>query len=166
MNNKVQKVIRYPNRIPIESIPALRLIIGKEPNDYVILLGKTRLGDGDAREYRWVGDSTSADDGDLVITPTELATYNQPGRWFKVVRIVSADGTFRGQKTIISGTGNVDIFYIEHPFNTADIMVEVYKVTTLETVETGVVRTLGGVQISFKTTPELLEEFKVLILTF
>lgn len=166
MNDKIQKVIRYPNRIPIENIAALRLIVGKEPNDYIILLGKNRTMDNDAREYSWIADSLSPDDGDLVIIPTDTATHNMPGRWHKVGRLTSADGAFKGQKTLIAGTGTATTFYIEHPFSTTDVVVEVYKITTLETIEVGVVRTLGGVSIRFKVEPEQGEEFKVLILTF
>ena len=165
MNNKIEKQFRYPNRIPIDDIASLRLLLGKEPNDYVILLGKIKSLDGDGREYSWLPDSVDTDDGDNIIRPT-MVESRDPGRWQKVGKIATADGTFKGQKTTITGIGSAASFYIEHPFNTLDVMVEVYKITTLETVEVGVVRSLGGITIKFKVAPDSGEQFKVLIITF
>lgn len=161
---KVEKQIRYPNRVPIDNIAALRLIVGKEPNDYVILLGKDRVGN-DGREYYWVSDSFGVDDGDWVIKPN-VVDPKDGGRWLKVGKTNTADGTFAGVKSTIFGNGSAYAFYIEHPFSTMDVMVEVYKVTTAETVEVNVVRSLGGVTITFKQQPDNEEEFRVLIITF
>jgi hypothetical protein len=165
MNDKVQKVIRYPNRIPIDNIAALRQLLGKEPNDYVILLGKDRKGDNDAREYYWLPDSVAIDDGDLVIKPS-IVDGSSPGRWHKVLALTGGDGTFRGYKGTIVGNGTGSSFFFDHPFSTLDVMVQVYKADNGETVETVETRALGGVTITFKTIPQTGEQFKVLIITF
>ena len=172
MSTKVEKAIRYTNRIPIDSVPVLRGIVGKEPNDYVIVLGSARKADGDAREYYWDGTSTSYDDNDSVIRPTAIDQSN-PGRWHKVINSATASNSFKGYKATIIGNGSSSTFYLLHNFNTYDVVVEVYKDDTdedwiiAETVDTGVNRSLSGVSIIFKERiPQVDEKFRVLILTF
>lgn len=165
MNTKVEKQIRYTNRIPINDIETLRKIVGKEPNDYVILLGRNLIGDGDAREYYWVADSTEIDDGDLVINPNLLNT-NVSGRWIKVVRF-GIDATLVSKKYTITGDGRTTTFILNHRLNTLDVMVEVYAKnnTTSETIDTNIHRTLDTIIIIFKTVPANGDKYRILILT-
>ena len=163
---KVRKQLRYTNRIPLDSIPVLRGVVGKDPNDYTILLGKDLKDDGSAREYYWDPTSIAFDDNDSVVKPTAISSGNE-GRWIKVINDATASNSFKGSKHTITGNGSSSTFYLLHNFATYDVMVEVYADDSGETVDTGITRSLNGVTIAFKERiPMLNEKFRVLIITF
>lgn len=168
---KVEKQIRYSNRVPVETVNSVRAILGKDPNDYVITLGNVRKGDSDAREYYWDGLSTGIDDSDWVLKPTVL-DQSDSGRWLKVGKPVNKGSDINTLKETIVGNGTAVTYIVPHTFPNTDIMISVFnilpQIDTLavqgETVETGQYRTLSEVIITFKTVPQLGEEFRVLMI--
>lgn len=122
MSDNQKKLTRMPNRIPVEDVPALRLIVGTAPDwDYTILLGKTRINDGYAREYMWDATSMKTDDDDNYIRPNDIPS-GSPGRWAKIQRSIP--------KTIyeditLGAPGDIQQ-ELTHNFDTESVLVEVY----------------------------------------
>jgi len=162
---KVNKQLRYTNRVPVDNLDDVRAILGKDPNDYVITLGKLAKGDGDAREYYWDVTSTANDNGDTVIKPT-IIDGSSAGRWLKVINYSTPAVTVQGLKYELTVNAISILYVVPHTFHTIDTMVEVIDLDTVESVIVTVGRTLDSVTIGFDDLQEDGHKFKILILTF
>lgn len=125
MSDKVKRMTRYPSRIPIQDITALRNIVGKEDiYDYTILLGGGRVGDGNAAEYYWDANSTKSDSVPDIIKPTAI---DGPGRWIKVKKdyLMSELMALMVMNVDFEGDGSTKKFTIAHNFKTKRVVVQV-----------------------------------------
>lgn len=126
--NNIEKLIRFPNRIPVANISALRQISGKgqlpTSIDYAIVLGKNTIGDGYAREYYWDQTSTANDNDDSIIRPAAIPLLNA-GRWLLVNRQNNVPRTFTYE---FIGNSNQISWLINHNLATRNLIVQVNQI--------------------------------------
>jgi len=93
------------------------------------MFGHTSLNDGNPRQYYWNGSSTSPDNNDTIIRPTQILDQ-YPGRWIKVVNANEGGSSVtlpRVLKRSITGNSSTIQYSFQHDWNTRNVFVQVYE---------------------------------------
>ena len=161
MSEKTKRLIRYPSRIPVLDVNALKQIVGKEHlYDYAVILfkayGARNVGDDIGADYYWDNGSTLTGDDWDIVQPIATLT-GSPGRWIRIKKVEIPARTMWWSYSIPSSTPSLSLEFT-HDWGTKKVIVQVIRHNNNDTayddeVQVNIGRSSNKIKITFAQPP-------------